>query len=257
MKILSFNLRNSNDTDGHSVAERAPRVMWTIENEDPDLMGMQEYGERMENIIHEKLIEKYGFYEKGTGKIYAPADVKLLSSPILWRKSRFDCLDKGYFWLSEKPEERTVSFDDKYNEVRACVWVKLVDRQTGKTFIFMNTHFGVGKRCISESPRIISEYVKRFGDLPIIITGDYNMKPDSDGYAAMSESFTDVNMVTTMDMRKTFHSYNRIPEEERRTLDYCFVKGGVKAVDYEVIDRLFDGCFSSDHYPIRAEVELV
>lgn len=248
MKIMSFNLRNANDADGHSIAERAPRILQVISDFDADLLGLQEYGDRINDKIYDTLIEKYCFFEQRTSKG--------ISSPILWKKDAFECLENGYFRLSATPNVQSVSFDDKYNEERLCLWVMLKDKQTEKSFVYMNTHFGVGIECIKNSPEAINEYSKRFSHLPVIITGDFNMSPESVGYKNMTKFFTDVNAVTAKDTRYTFHSYNTSDSEKRKLIDYCFINGNVTPKAYKMIDSTFDGKYPSDHHAITAIVTL-
>jgi len=247
MKIVSFNLRNANDANCHSIAERAPRIMQIISEQNADVLGLQEYGTGMKKHIHDKLIEEYGFFETVTNKN--------ISSPVLWKKSRFDCLDKGWLWLSETPNEKSISWDDKYNEERICNWALLKDKQTGKNFVYMNTHFGVGKECTTKSPLIINEYCKKFADLPLIITGDFNMSPDSEGYKNMTANFTDVNTVTANDARITFHAYYN-PEKKQSLIDYCFIKNAVCPKNYKLLDITFDGKYPSDHHAIAVDADL-
>ena len=207
MKVMSFNTRNKNDADGHSIAERAPRILQIIFQEDPDLLGLQEYGVRMKGHIEKALLEKYEIVEKTTNVN--------ISSPVLWKKDRFQCVDKGWFWLSPTPDTASVSWDDRYQEERICTWVKLKDIQTEECIVYMNTHFGIGKACLQQSPEIIHTYSKKFVDFPIVITGDFNMRPDSEGYRAMAKYHTDINAVTAKDLRPTYHSYNTIPDEKK------------------------------------------
>ena len=42
MRIISYNLRYTDDPDGHSIQERAPRILDIIKDYDPDIMGFQE-----------------------------------------------------------------------------------------------------------------------------------------------------------------------------------------------------------------------
>lgn len=248
MKIVSFNTRNSNDVNGHSIAERAPRIIQVIFAEDADLIGLQEYGVRMKEKIEKSLLEKYEIVEKFTNVNIA--------SPVLWKKERFECVDKGWFWLSDTPDVASASWDDYYKEERVCTWVKLREKQTDKCFVYMNTHLGIGTECLRLSPVLINEYCERFAGLPIIVTGDFNMTPEAEGYKAMVKYFTDVNAVTVDDQRPTYHGYNTISEEKKGLIDYCFIKGEIKADDYQTLDITIDGKYPSDHHAIMAKVTL-
>lgn len=43
VNIISFNIRCSNDPNGHSVAERAPRLAEITARYNADIIGFQEY----------------------------------------------------------------------------------------------------------------------------------------------------------------------------------------------------------------------
>jgi len=248
MKVMSFNTRNKNDAGGHSIEERAPRILQIINQEDPDLLGLQEYGVRMKGHIEKVLLEKYEMLEKTTNVN--------ISSPVLWKKDRFRCVDKGWFWLSPTPDTPSVSWDDRYQEERICTWVILKDKQTEKSFVYMNTHLGIGTECLQRSPEMIHTYSKKFFDLPIIITGDFNMRPDSVGYTVMMKCFTDANAVMAKDPHPTYHSYYAIPEERMGLIDYCFIKGKIRPDGYKTLAITVDGKFPSDHHAIMAAVTL-
>ena len=70
------------------------------------------------------------------------SESNLESTPILWKKDKFECLKTGYFWLSDTPEVESRGWDELYNCYRICVYAILKEKATGKTFNFMNTHFG-------------------------------------------------------------------------------------------------------------------
>ena len=42
LKVVSFNIRCCDDKDGHSIAERAPRLKSILHSVDADLIGFQE-----------------------------------------------------------------------------------------------------------------------------------------------------------------------------------------------------------------------
>ena len=43
LKVISFNIRCADDPNGHSVAERAPRLFAVTKPFDADVIGFQEY----------------------------------------------------------------------------------------------------------------------------------------------------------------------------------------------------------------------
>lgn len=250
LKVMSFNIRCSNDPDGHSIEERAPRVKSILDKYVPDLVGIQEYRPAWEPFFVGGIADGYDMY-------YVPREFtnNKEATPVMWRSDVFECLEKKTFWLSDTPEEESRGWDEKYNVNRICSFVLLKHKKSGKVFCFMNTHFGFGDKCQTQSAELIYKYSKAFGDIPAFCTGDYNMRPTSLGYGKMTEYFTDVNSVTEKYEGCTFHGYD--PDSHPQSLiDFCFINGQVTPVSFRVIKDTFDGKYPSDHYPIICELEL-
>jgi endonuclease/exonuclease/phosphatase family metal-dependent hydrolase len=248
LKVVSFNIRNADDADGHSIEERAPRLASVIGKRLPDVIGIQEYKPRWEEHFEKYFLSEYEIFNKYR------CDEKPEAAPILWKKGMFECLDKGYFWLSDTPEVMSRGWDVKPYK-RYCEYVILRSASDGVTFTFMNTHFGFSDDCQVKSARLIHEYAEKISDYPTFVTGDFNMTPDSLGYGEMTKHFTDLNAALDNDTRSTYHGYN--PERYPSThIDYCFFRAGVKPVSRELIDDTVDGKYPSDHYGLGIELEI-
>ncbi len=242
LKIISFNIRCCSDPNGYSIAERAPRLYKIVSKYNADLIGFQEYRPSWESYIEKFFSAEYDMFNKYRAKT---GDVE--SSPILWRKDKFDCLKTGYFWLSDTPEEESKGWDEIYDCHRMCVYTVLKEKESGTVFTFMNTHFGFGDSCQINSVKLIEEYSKKISTHPTFIVGDFNMKPDSVGYAAMVQRFTDVNSVTDNDLRGTYHGYD--PENIiNEHIDYCFIDEKITPIGQKIIDDTVENKFPSDHY---------
>lgn len=250
LKVISFNVRTCGDPNGHSIKERAPRIMSILAEEDADIMGFQEYTPEMKSELSEKLAEKYDVFDK----LRAEGDRE--SVPIFWKKDRFECLDKGYFWFSDTPEKESKGWDEVYDCYRICMWAVLKDKKTDKSFVYFNTHFGFGDKGQVASVKLIKECAEKIGKFPVIITGDFNMKPDSKAYAVMTDYFTDVNVATANNTGVTFHNYSVAATDKQSLIDYCFIDKNFTPVNYKILDKTFGGKFPSDHYGIMAEVKL-
>ena len=173
---------------------------------------------------------------------------------MLWKKDKFDCLQRGYFWLSDTPEVMSGGWDT-YPHNRICLYVLLKDKKDGTTFAFFNTHFGFGEENQIKSVRLVQRYMENFSDYPTFITGDFNMIPSSAPYAEMIKKFTDANELTVKDRRSTYHAYN--PQVDTNMhIDYCFVNKDVTPVAFKIIDETVEDKFPSDHYGIYTELEI-
>ena len=246
LKVISFNIRCCDDKDGHSIKERAPRLAKVTEKYDADIIGFQEY-----TVPWEEQIAKY--YPDYEMFLKYRSVNELEAAPILWKKGKFELLDSGYFWLSDTPEVESRGWDQLYNCWRMCEYVILKHIESGKIFTHMNTHYGFGDKGQIDSSRLIYEYSKKISSNPTFVTGDFNMRPTSLGYAEMTKYFTDVNMVTAKDMITTYHGYGRVNDEH---IDFCFIDENIKPLYLKTITETVDGKYPSDHYGIYTELEI-
>lgn len=250
LKVVSFNIRNCNDPNGNSVKERAPRLQKVIKPLNADLIGFQEYKQHWAEHIDKYFSKNYDMLT-----IWRSSNNDEEAVPVLWRKDRFERVDSGCFWLSDTPNVESRGWDEVYNCYRICTYVVLKEKQTQKVFTHINTHFGFGDKGQIASAKLITEFSKKLLSKDVVVTGDFNMRPDSPAYKKMTEFFTDVNAATVGDNTATFHGY--APEQNKDSLiDFCFVTNNIKCKNYKLIDNLVDGKYPSDHYGILAEIEI-
>lgn len=246
LKIISFNIRCCDDKDGNSIAERAPRLAEITGKYDADIIGFQEYTVPWEKEI-EKFYPEYEMFSK-----YRSVN-ELEAAPILWKKGMFECLKTGYFWLSDTPEVESRGWDELYNCWRMCEYVILKHIESGKVFTYMNTHYGFGDKGQTASSALLYEYSRKISQNPTFITGDFNMRPDSCGYAEMVKHFTDVNSVTANDRRTTYHGYGVVDNQH---IDYCFINDKIKPISLKIIDETVDGKYPTDHYGLFVKLDI-
>ena len=248
MKIISFNIRCKDDENGYSIQERAPRLAKVMDAYDADVIGFQEYTPFWTENMEKYFCGKYEFFSKFRTDIGWKE-----TAPILWKKDKFTCLKRGYFWLSDTPEIMSGGWDTLRHN-RICLYALLQDKENGKTFAFFNTHLGFGEENQVKSVRLIQRYMAEFVDYPTLITGDFNMTPATQAYAEMVKKYADVNELTVKDRRATYHGYDLQIERDEH-IDYCFINDKIKPVKFKIIDETVDGKFLSDHYGIYTELE--
>ena len=247
LKLISFNIRCCDDKDGNSIKERAPRLAEVTGKYDADIIGFQEYTVPWEKEIEKYYLDKYEMFNLYRSKS------ELEGAPILWKKCKFELLDKGNFWLSDTPEVESRGWDELYNCWRMCEYVILKHIESGKIFTYMNTHYGFGDNGQVASSKLIYEYSKKISSNPTFITGDFNMRPTSKGYQEMVKHFTDANGATVNDRRTTYHGYGKVNDEH---IDYCFIDDKIKPVSLKIIDELVDGKYPTDHYGLFIKLEI-
>lgn len=250
ISVISFNIRCCDDSNGNSIEERAPRLSAITSNYGADIIGFQEYRPAWESYIADSYGDQYDMFVK-----YRNETVDVEASPILWRRDLFDCMKTGYFWLSDTPEVESRGWDELYHCYRMCVYAVLKHKPSGKEFTVMNTHFGVGDNGQIGSAKLIYDYSQKVSDLATFVVGDFNMTPDSVGYAEMVKHFKDVNACTVNDLTTTFHNYQ--PEVVKdQHIDYCFIDKNIIPVTQKVITDTVDGKYPSDHYGLYIELDI-
>jgi endonuclease/exonuclease/phosphatase family metal-dependent hydrolase len=132
LRVMSFNIRYGTARDGENAWDRRREfVAHTIKTYQPDLLGMQEVLAEQGDYLRQALPD-YAYVGGGRddGKRAGEA------SPIMYRKARFQPLADGQFWLSDTPEKIASRGWDAALP-RVATWVRLKDRQTGKTVFFI------------------------------------------------------------------------------------------------------------------------
>lgn len=247
LSVISFNIRYCDDPDGNSIPERAPRLGTVTDRYAPDILCFQECSPRWAPFLE----ELYGRDYHITIRYRSQEDPE--GCPILWRKNRFELLDEGLFWLSDTPDTESRGWDALFNCYRICAYTILREKESGKAFTVMNTHFGFGDAGQISSVELIHSRSRTISPYPTFITGDFNMRPNSPGYGAMARYFTDAN--TSGDWGATCHGYH--PEScEPEHIDYCFTDSRVKALSHQILRDAVDGKYPSDHFGLFLTLEL-
>lgn len=250
LKVISFNILCADFKDERSVANRAPRLISLLKSCDADVIGLQEYTPLWESYITSALGDEYEIYNVWRGNEE--------STPILWKKDKFECLKKSRFWFSDTPENMSGWHDNVFPCNRICEYAVLQDKQSKKCFTFMNTHLGFGDELQVKCVRLLTEYANKISEFPTLVTGDFNMTPYSPAYSEMTKSFVDVSAGTDKADFLTTHNYEpeiRAKKPNDFHIDYCFVKNGATPLLYGILDQRVDGLYPSDHFGLYIELD--
>jgi endonuclease/exonuclease/phosphatase family metal-dependent hydrolase len=258
VRVMTYNIRYNNPGDGENAwPHRRDWVGQIIRDEKVDILGVQEATAGQMKDLRERLPD-YDWY--GAGREDGKERGEFV--PLFWKKDRFEVVDKGLFWLSTTPDvPGSKGWDTAIT--RMATWAKLKDKGTGKTYFAINTHFdhrGVEAR--KESAKLMLEMLPKLaGDLPIVLTGDFNSTPSSEAYAILSGKkaegkglLADARAVSKSEPRGPYGTFNNFTRISDQPIDYVFIKG-LTAKSHAVLETVKDGKFASDHLPILVEVE--
>jgi len=256
MNIITFNVRFNNPSDGiNAWPNRVEMVSGLLKFHEPDIFGFQEalIGQ-IEDI--QNTLPDYEWF--GVGRDDGKKEGEL--SPIFFNKTKFILIKNGTFWLSETPEKPSKGWDANLN--RIVTWGKFKSKVTGKQFIVFNTHFDHrGNEARKNSAFLIRDKIKEISGnqgLPVILTGDFNLYPESEPIGLIKTFMDDSREVTETPPYGplgTFNSFDWDAPMERR-IDYIFVQGAIKVLKYAVLTDSKDKRWPSDHLPVFARVQL-
>lgn len=245
VRIMSFNVR---------CGELEPRfriVPQIIGEYMPDSLGVQECTYEWYLMLKFQLPE-YEFI--GVGR--DTGDRKLNCgeiSGVLYRKDKYKLIDSGTFWLSETPDKVSFGWDGACR--RVCTWATLENLQTGEQYTHVNTHLDhKGALARENGVKLVVEKALSF-DMPTVVTGDFNFEKGCDLYNLLvSDGLSDTQDMAAETMYgKTYHGYNG--GEEGLPIDFILANEKITTVSrYKIVRDMLDGQYTSDHYPIYADM---
>lgn len=255
LKVMTYNIRLSLESDKeNSWDNRKGEALALMNYYHPDYFGVQEAVPQQMTDIKTSL-KDYDYV--GVGRDDGKNQGEY--SAIFYDKTKLEVTKSGTFWLSETPEKPSKGWDAAYN--RVCTYAFFKIKKTGKQFLAMNLHFDhVGNVARVNSAKLILEKIKELNpkNLPLTLTGDFNLTDDSEPIKIISKSLDNAfyhSKKPHYGSVGTFTAYdvNTIPKER---IDYIFVKGFDVLSNRTINDRRENLLYPSDHFPILAEIKF-
>ncbi|MCL1952676.1 MAG: endonuclease/exonuclease/phosphatase family protein, partial [Oscillospiraceae bacterium] len=174
-------------------------------------------------------------------------------TPIFYRQDKYELVDQGVFWLSDRPCIPSKGWDTSLPRITG--WAVLRDKETGFTYAHFNTHFdNRGELARTNSARLVADRINA-RSLPTVLTGDLNVTPGSTPTQYLEAG-------GLIDLRKealdsdtggTFHGYRA----GTGILDYIYANHYLRgAAQFKVIRDEYDGQYPSDHFAVSATLTL-
>lgn len=265
-KVASYNVRydNSNDASNGNPWELRMKAMSDLINyERWDVFGAQELLDHQLRGLHDNLIG-YGYVGVGRDDGAKMGEY----APIFYRKDRINCLESGYFWLSETPDVAgSVGWDAACP--RICTWGKFEDKSTKWKFWFFNLHMDhVGIEARRKAAELLLAKIGEMcADDQYIVTGDFNVDQDNEIYKTLTSSGmlkdTYHEAARKMAHNGTTNTFEVNHKSEGR-IDHIFVSPRFRTHEYGILTPVYwtgsgssaTARMMSDHYPVVARVEL-
>lgn len=249
IKVMSYNIRLSSGTiEADSIYHWEHRKQASLElmhQEQPTVFGLQEACPDQMDYMVENLPE-YDYI--GVGRDDGKRKGEFMS--IFYKKDEVELIDGGTFWLSQTPDQVTKGWDAAC--FRTCTWTILKKKDTGKKFVYLNTHLDhKGQEARKESIKLIVAKAEELtgGKLPVFITADFNSPTTNEIFKPMQEAMLDARVEAPVtDERGTLNCWGTTPPGV--VIDHIFFRGA-EAQKFEVLrDKDYGAPYVSDHYPV-------
>jgi len=274
LTVMTFNIRYGTANDGlNSWKYRRPMVVDVINKHDPDVMGLQEV---LAFQRDELLAALPGFDCVGVGR--DDGKDKGEFAPILFKRDRFELVDKGWFWLSETPDKPgSIGWDAACP--RIATWVRLRTKQNVKTDLWvLNTHFDhKGEKSRANAGLMLKAWVCHFDDCPRLVMGDFNSSPRDPCHAeivnaikgpkvAKWKGFSGIGFFTgggdvsetascTDSDVGTFNGFEGVHSGDR--IDWIMHSNDFQSYECMIDRTSRNGRYPSDHFPVIAKFKLI
>ncbi|MDP2904607.1 MAG: endonuclease/exonuclease/phosphatase family protein [Methylovulum sp.] len=176
IESMAARFRNGNTGGALPWSVRLPEIRGRISGYLPDLIGLQETHTDAD-IAAIVPLARYTLVSYHLGNFnYGDA-------ALLFKTNKFELLDNGQVWLGPNPK-LPMSFGFKpLAMIRYVNWAMLREKNTGFTFMFVNTHFdnaGVNKEPSATLFR--NQLAVLAKGIPMIVTGDFNTTATTERY---------------------------------------------------------------------------
>ncbi len=253
LTVMSYNVYVVDDLI-HSHEKRAAGVCENIRNVMPDVFCLQEANLDWMQRIGGAMPE-YAHVGRGREKDETAGEF----SPVFYRADKYELTAGGTFWFSDTPDTPSRTWLSRY--YRICSWAVLKEKTSGFSFAVFNSHWDhISVESRNRSALLLLEKAAEYApDLPVIITGDFNCKPNTVAYETLIDGgFVDCAYVSPeADDTGTFHGYYRTSTAGELPIDHIlFDSARGYSASYRVITDKYDGMYPSDHFPIAARLTL-
>jgi len=256
LKIMSYNLRLDIASDKENQwSNRKEYLTDQVKFYNPDFMGVQEALPNQMEFIDQTLTS-----HKFIGKGRDDGQSKGEHSAIFYNSDKFKLLEENTFWLSETPEKPSKGWDAAYN--RVCTYGLFQNKTTKKKVWIFNTHFDhVGDVARAESSKLILVKIKEINkeDLPVILTGDFNLESETLPLKLIKEELDDAQKVckgVVFGPEGTFSNFEFNKPVTLR-IDYIFIsRNKMEVMKFATLSDSKNCRYPSDHFPVYAEINF-
>ncbi|KRC80084.1 endonuclease/exonuclease/phosphatase family protein [Sphingomonas sp. Root241] len=250
LKVMSFNVRYANENDGANAwSKRREVTAAMLEKAAPDLFGTQELLKVQGDFLAARL-KGYAWF--GVDRRGGHADEHM---GVFYRTDRLKLIESGQFWLSDTPEV-VGSITWGHPLPRMVTWGLFETVKGGRRFYAFNTHLPYrdeDEDARTKGAALILERIEAMaGDLPVVLTGDFNTTPGSEAHKLLATRLTDARDSAPQKLgpEMTFHNFTGKADKR---IDWIFTRGFTAKRVTTITDHQGE-VQTSDHFPVLAEL---
>lgn len=231
---MTFNIHHGKGIDKQADLSRIAEV---IEKSDADIIGLNEV---------DKHFSKRSLFEDQTSWLAKELNTEHFFSPSLSIKSKnlTTVRQYGNALLSRYPivVKKSHSFNYISGLIEGRSLLDATIQINKQLYQIMVTHLSLNPFLQKKQIDFIENQLHHYPH-PIIIMGDWNMRPGSSSWRKLTNTVQDTWHVSGMGPGYTFPSHR-----PKMRLDYIFVSRDLQVVEAEVITKTLK---SSDHLPLK------
>ena len=253
LNVMSYNIRYNNPGDSiNAWPNRKEWVKSLVKFYDTDILAIQEGLSEQVDYLQTAT----GFAVEGVGRNDGKRAGEFVA--IYYNPNRFVKQQSGHFWLSETPEVPSKGWDAAI--LRLCTWIRLYDKIRKQEFVVFNTHYDhMGELARVKSSELIQKQIPLIaGDLPVILTGDLNVTPETEAVATIKTFLNDTRAVSQeppYGPEGTFNAF-KFPAPLKDRIDYIFTSKHFKVLKYGILSDSKAERYPSDHLPVLSRVRI-
>ena len=251
--LMSFNVRLASaaeDTGDKNWTNRRAGCFEMLKTLRPAVMGVQECQPVQRNDLKNNTD---GLYEVvGESRDGSSGGEQM---DVFYLKDSVTLLDWKTFWYSETPN--VVSKIAASEHYRCATWTKFRHNTSGKEFCYIDTHLDLVAEARAYSMIVMMDQIAaRCGDLPVILSADWNTTEDDAIFDEMYQTFSNARWTAKAgDSYGTFNGFNN-PNSSTK-IDHIFYRGFSSCTRFTTVRQKWAGYqFISDHYPVYAKLKF-
>jgi len=268
IRAMTFNIRYGTANDGENAWEnRKDMLIECLSTYVPDIMGTQE-GLPFQLETIKEAFPNWDYF--GVGRYHGVESDRPHETmagehcAIFYDTTKLELLEQGTYWHSDTPDV-AASATWGNDLPRITTWGIFETKNDRKRFAVFNTHFHWDEPYVNNTSELIMKKWREIAaDLPTILMGDFNLRPDSPTHELFCGKSRQISLRGRFQdcwnvMQKpeqgagTSHGFTGTP---RHRIDWILITPEFSTLSVERVDFNRDGRYPSDHFPVYAEMKL-